>query len=52
MLQFAQALIDKLKEILDNRYLADLSQEESDNCIELVKAFKNLVILEHMIIDD
>jgi len=49
---FAGALIDKLKETFTNRYLADLATEENDNCIELVLAFKNLLIQENLIIDD
>ena len=54
MLGFSNALVAKLKEFTDDgkQYLADLSQPDSDNCIELVRAFKNLLIQEHLLVDE
>jgi hypothetical protein len=37
-------LIEKLNEIINGKYYVELSEQEADNCIELVKTFQILLI--------
>ena len=49
---FAYAIFDKVKDMVDNKYLIDLSENNHSNIIELVTAFKLILIKEDMQIEN
>lgn len=49
---FSSKLIDKLRDIVELKYVGDLDEINHSNCIELVKALKILIINENLLIAD